>query len=370
VGTRRVAGVALVALAVVMAVEAGFRLLFWDEIRAQIGFRQVPARGGHTLDGDYQPAPVPALGYEPRVGRKMGAHTINAQTIPEPEDLPVAKPPGQTRIITLGDSITMGEALSSYEDSYPEVLERALTGAGLDVNVINLGVNGYDTRREYERLKLRGLALQPDVVIVGYCVNDAFDLNDFFFATVPGAYDDYVRELERLDPIVAAQRPLREDCTLCVRWIDFLVYRARTARLERGTPNYILRSHLDPTSFGGVERAMAQIVEASRGVGAKTVLAIFPEIGLLDPARYGYKIVNEKVSALGRRLGMEVVDLLEPLAREGVDLHVTRWDNLHPNARGHRAAARALLEALRRIGVPPGLAGRTVEIREPGAATP
>jgi hypothetical protein len=35
--------------------------------------------------------------------------------------------------------------------------------------VLNMAVPGYNTAMEVETLKARGLAYEPDVVVVGYC---------------------------------------------------------------------------------------------------------------------------------------------------------------------------------------------------------
>jgi lysophospholipase L1-like esterase len=40
------------------------------------------------------------------------------------------------------------------------------------VEVLNFGVNGYNTRQEVETLREKGLQFEPDLVVVAYCVND------------------------------------------------------------------------------------------------------------------------------------------------------------------------------------------------------
>jgi lysophospholipase L1-like esterase len=360
---RTVLALALVALSVLLGVEAGFRLLFWPQVRLRVD--PMPPESTFVLADLYRRSPDPELGYEPKPGARVRMNdevVYNEQTLPEPGLVPVPKPAGQTRVVVVGDSITQGMGLHRVAEIYTNVVEGALRAAGADVDVINLGVPAYDTRRELLRLRLRGLPLQPDVVVVGYCMNDAFDINTLLFATNRAAYRDYLRYLERLDPVLAAQRPLREPCALCLRWVQYLVYKVRERRIADTIPDYIRRSHEDPETWGQVERAMEGIVADATRVGAKTVLLIFPELPPepIDAARYRYAAARDQVAALGRRLGMEVVDLVGPFA--GQRLRLSETDDMHPNPLGHRIAARELLAALARLGIPPAAARARIAV--------
>ena len=84
-------------------------------------------------------------------------------------EYPMEKPPGTYRILTVGDSVTFGYGVA-VEESYPKQLEEMLSEYG--VEVINLGLGGYDTINEAARLESLGVGLQPDLVLVGYCLND------------------------------------------------------------------------------------------------------------------------------------------------------------------------------------------------------
>jgi hypothetical protein len=86
---------------------------------------------------------------------------------------------GTYRIVGLGDSIMFGWGLPD-EQSYLRRLESELNArAGEPVyEVINTAVPGYNTVMEVEALKEKWLALDPDLVILGYCGNDQ-DLPNF-----------------------------------------------------------------------------------------------------------------------------------------------------------------------------------------------
>ncbi|HYC50568.1 MAG TPA: SGNH/GDSL hydrolase family protein [Gemmatimonadaceae bacterium] len=84
------------------------------------------------------------------------------------------KAPGTIRIVTLGDSITAGNGVPDVEKIYPRVLERKLRErlGERRYEVYNLAVGGYHTLQEAEMLRVRGLEFDPDIAIIGFCIND------------------------------------------------------------------------------------------------------------------------------------------------------------------------------------------------------
>jgi len=80
----------------------------------------------------------------------------------------VSKPKGVLRVACLGDSHTWGDGVSAGE-TWPAQLQRH---AAAGVEVLNCGVNGYDTLQEvlwYERFVER---MDPDLVLLCYFAND------------------------------------------------------------------------------------------------------------------------------------------------------------------------------------------------------
>ena len=88
-------------------------------------------------------------------------------------DFQVPKPEGVFRVIVLGDSLTWGAGLSE-EERYSNRLETLLGAAhpGRRVEVLNFGVPGGPTIRERDILQQYVDAADPDLVIVGFCIND------------------------------------------------------------------------------------------------------------------------------------------------------------------------------------------------------
>jgi len=84
------------------------------------------------------------------------------------------KPDNCYRILALGDSITFGWGVP-FEKAYAKLLENKLNAAakGTKYQIINCGVGNYQLSDELAFLKYEGLKYNPDMVILGYFVDDA-----------------------------------------------------------------------------------------------------------------------------------------------------------------------------------------------------
>jgi lysophospholipase L1-like esterase len=80
-----------------------------------------------------------------------------------------ARPEGKRRILVLGDSYTWGWGV---DYPFPTLLQQKFDEAGSPVEVVNLGVIGYTTDQEMLLYAEEGVQYEPDLVIVGFCVND------------------------------------------------------------------------------------------------------------------------------------------------------------------------------------------------------
>lgn len=86
-------------------------------------------------------------------------------------DVDPAKPGGRFRVVLLGDSITWGHGVGQGE-RYGDRLGQALRGAGLAVDVVNLGVSGYGTDQELLLWDREGRRYCADLVLLGLYEND------------------------------------------------------------------------------------------------------------------------------------------------------------------------------------------------------
>ena len=150
--------VVISALLFAVVIEAWVRLE-WDAKRGTPGFFVAdPVRGlrlGENYDGWFAGVPV---------------HT-NALGFRSTRDDHLRKASGTFRILVLGDSVTFGHG--AVHD-YPSLLEPLLKQwrPEVDWQVWNLGVPGYNTGQELAQLLELGPAYQPDLVVVGFFIND------------------------------------------------------------------------------------------------------------------------------------------------------------------------------------------------------
>jgi lysophospholipase L1-like esterase len=97
---------------------------------------------------------------------------VNAKGLRGPE-VDYARRPGTPRILYLGDSVTIGYGLARHADSYPYLTaERLQRMGGRPIETVNGAVNGYATWQELRWLEREGLRYQPDLVVLGFVLND------------------------------------------------------------------------------------------------------------------------------------------------------------------------------------------------------
>ena len=92
------------------------------------------------------------------------------------------------RFLFLGDSITLGLALNE-PDTFVRRVEDLARGDGLGWETINAGVNGLGTNGELAVLNESGLSLSPDVVVLGFYLNDFLESPGIYLTTLPGPLD-------------------------------------------------------------------------------------------------------------------------------------------------------------------------------------
>ena len=299
----------------------------------------------------------PDLEYELVPGAESGEEKISSQALRDRE-FPLPKPEDVFRIAVVGDSITYG-LYCMQSDPYSKQLERLLnlyaSPGQPRFEVLNLGVSGYNITQVVERLRVRGLPFEPDLVIYGYVVND------------PQTFSLELAALETMRD--QAERSLRRDVVRGVGRLAshsklFLILRQlwirppsqpRTYMEDPGYPaflagkqhEYFRLLHLDEASWQSVCRGMAKLGRITRSRHIPVGVAIFPIGWGTDRGGYPLADVHARVAAQARQNGLEVIDLLpayRALRGDTTDLFFN--DLLHPNQIGHYVAAMALLKWL------------------------
>jgi len=99
---------------------------------------------------------------------------INHQGMRADRDYSYAKEPGVKRIISLGDSYTVGFEVAN-DQTFSSVLEKELNAAGVRVEVLNAGVSGFGNAEQCLYLERELMKYQPDLVLVSFYSNDLDD---------------------------------------------------------------------------------------------------------------------------------------------------------------------------------------------------
>jgi lysophospholipase L1-like esterase len=119
-------------------------------------------------------------------------YRINNDGLNQLTNFSVSNPGDKFRIITIGDSFTFGANVNTGQD-YPSQLQNIFdTECQDDFEVFNLGVSGYDIQYSAERLKVRGLKYDPDLVILLVIEDDLHRISEFISVEA----ENFKKELE------------------------------------------------------------------------------------------------------------------------------------------------------------------------------
>lgn len=165
---RAVALSALGVAAALLLLEGGVRL--WFSLRGSEREKILYLYDAPTIAGlTGQLVGLPYLNYGPN----PALADVNERGY-RGEAVAIPKPAGVFRAVALGGSTTYGHNLTAAE-SWPAQLQLLLRGrAGLEAaEVVNLGVPGFYSLDSVVNLATRGLAHDPDLVIVYHGINDA-----------------------------------------------------------------------------------------------------------------------------------------------------------------------------------------------------
>lgn len=290
-----------------------------------------PLSAADQLRTLYRASAIDELPYELIPGRDQpshGARVVTNSLGMRDRERETAKPAGVVRIAVLGDSFAFGYGVEG-EDIWPAVLERLLNEAGgaLRYEVLNFGVGGYSTRDEAAALEHKVLAFDPDLVLLGYTLNDP-DVEP----------ESGVREQPSLYSLFAPPRWWQHSHLL--RLLAKLSFERDLQRYGDGNPVKYL--HACPATWATVVDGFDRIAASAAAHGVPVGVVIFPVIPGGQWATYRFTAIHAQVAALAARHAFPVLDLLPLWAgHPPADLRVSLQDS-HPNARGHRLTAQAV----------------------------
>ncbi len=222
------------------------------------------------------------------------------------------------RIVMLGDSVAWGWGVQ-MDAAFPQLLESQLHKMANEQGetppaVYNLAVDGYSTEQELRLLELRGLELQPDLVIINYVLNDP----DGAGGGLARYYGSHIRLLDlvgrahdRVQRILSGNSKLNE-------------YHQRVhAAYEEQT--------------GGRFQRLGHISEEN---DVPILIAVSPVFRFQPGKPYDWQNIHDSIEELCEQNGLLFVDLKRGfLGRDSSELSFDLW---HPNEEGHAVIADVL----------------------------
>jgi len=107
---------------------------------------------------------IPGARYQHFTPDATVEYRINEAGFRADQEYSVQKPADACRVLMLGDSFMVGYEVE-LEDSIPHRVQSLLADAGMDCEVINMGVSGFGTAEMLVALEHSGLDYSPDIVV-------------------------------------------------------------------------------------------------------------------------------------------------------------------------------------------------------------
>ncbi len=274
--------------------------------------------------------------------------TINSHGLRD-DEFTIAKPDNTVRILVLGDSVTFG-VLVGNDETYSNVLESMLNNAAADstrYEVINSGVQRYYTFQQLDYLRDYGVNFDPDLVILGYYIND--------LGFKPETWTrDYEKTREKYASYLWTKVPwlmyVYKNSALINLVRERVIRMIASSKPRKTAQEQLLEGVVDDSVVAKIEAARKDLAEMKKigdEHGFQVLVVAFPGVNqvIMDFPNAKYPgFVRE----IAEELGMPFVDLL-PVFKEHYDGDIRslyfRY-NGHPNKTGHRLAAEAIYQAL------------------------
>ncbi len=265
------------------------------------------------------------------------------------------KPKDRLRVLGIGDSFTFGWGVTS-EETYLKQLERIFERSGeTRVETINAAVPGWGLNNYYVYMKEYGIRYTPDVVIVGYFLDD---LSGSMLETIP-AEEVYNEGVQFKGGVLHHSR--------LYNFSKFLADRVRQdnrhkriaylheldTRREEWAKNAFHLMKEDGQQgqkhyTGVLHDQLARLQALTGQVGAVLVVMYIPDIAQVHHPETQH--INRMLRDLTARSGIVFLDMTSVFEdNEDLTTYYLWPRDAHTNPRGHAAMAKALAEALCQI---------------------
>lgn len=267
----------------------------------------------------------PRLGYEPN--RMPFTNSLGFRDY----EHSMVKKAGAFRIIVLGDSLVDGYKILDSTKTFPFLTEQLLKPYYPGIEILNFGVSGYATSQEVEMLKSKGLAFQPDLVILTFCLND-FNPDDAHLISE-------LLNTPQLTPAVQLPKPVISILMHSALFRFLLYYNWNQTRINHSTETAAL---LKESKIAEPFHELKQLSVKNRFNVLILISPLFPIPE--DMSKYRHFKLHETVNKLSQINGFPFFDLLATYhACQTPDMYI---DLYHTKPSGHACVAKALANYL------------------------
>jgi lysophospholipase L1-like esterase len=263
------------------------------------------------------------------------------------------------RALFLGDSVTCASFLNE-EDTFVRRVERLATESGEPLETINAGMGSIGLEDEFSILMETGLGTQPDVVVLGFYLNDVANSPAVEIRRVPTwlEWSRVAQIVARVMPSAGAWEDFKVDSETMSAWQEQVMKDFPPGdgnpRFEPAAFNGLIHKSFSDWGRAWSEGAWERMTPVFRELKRQSEIHDFELVFLIFPVRaqvraeFVYDYPQRRLADLARELDVPMLDLL-PTLREAAQSSKEQlfFDHCHHTARGHQVIAEAIHSFLR-----------------------
>ncbi len=269
------------------------------------------------------------------------------------------------RIIVIGDSITFGNKIpleSTYANQLHETLNKSCSN---NYEVLNFGVGGYDILQEISLLEHKGLAYKPNLVVIGFCLNDV---------GIASPNLEYIKRVKKYKSSIIFQSRVAQFIVDKIEknrigvWLNeknkpqnFLKdYKSKIEKIENN--EYMLHEMMrvapnghpsiwydNKYRIGRLRYAFQRLAQLAKKENFKVAIVIFPWL-VGNENIYPHRMAHLITTYEAKRVGFDVIEVFDEFMAAGMEnLKVSENDAIHPNHKGNEIVAKKLVKYIRKL---------------------
>jgi len=246
------------------------------------------------------------------------------------------KEKGMLRVAFLGDSYTYGFGIK-VKDNFTEVTQRKLTKelTGRKVQCLNFGRKGANTEKELEILKEKILPYDPDVLVMG------FVLNDFSDNQRQGRVNKlYAKDRKKYRPFLKLEKASK-----LFYYIDQFIFGAfgKTGQIQIDELTSLYDPQKNPR-YGDLYGMLEEIVVEMSS--RKGVMLFFPHFIKDESSLPFYQNAKKMVEEVCKKHGVSFIEILPHLQHKPFYKWWLHPADHHPNVEAHGIIADILTQKI------------------------